>query len=214
MPITPTYTKGGFFLKSICISGYSGSGKTTVAKLVAANFPKSDVFDADYFMYTSTRHYPKEFKRIFRENLDWDNYANCFRNISSVGTLSQNAEYFDLIMPFVDSKIDEISIYKKSRGCEFFVVEWAFLPKLESWKKADYRVIVDAPKALRYKMLHERLCSYEKFKDDAYSVGAMRDALLTEVIENANRNYTIINNYDERIVSNVEQLADSLKQMQ
>lgn len=149
--------------------------------------------------------------------LDESDHINCLR-LAMDSCPQALRRYMDLISPFLDEEIEKelarISTDSTSK-VQYIVVEYISLPQLAIWSKADYRIIVDAPKEER------NLRLYERERDDTISIhsnpkcGEIREAAVKDLFANAeNISYLLYNTYDGHLEKEVIYLCGKISNAQ
>jgi len=204
--------------KLISIAGYCGTGKSTVAKLLANNLPNSSIILGDKPMKDSPLSFVAEFEKIFGIKLDpADPYYSLSKGINKGADYFRN--YLNLIYDFMDenlkkeyqSIIDDGKL--KKLNPQFIIAEWGVMPKLSLWSEADYRIMVDAPKDERNRKLFERKHHPMIPKEEYRNSGDEREKAFSDVIQSTrNTDYLIYNLYDDQLKKEIEYLSQKIMQ--
>jgi dephospho-CoA kinase len=203
--------------KIICVAGYSGSGKTTMIKLMQKYLPNSYFITKDeeitqiqnpselekvYGVPVNAEHIFDYFKEVvaFRENID----------VASIHTnITYQTKFSDLITIYLEQRYEEKLADILTRTTpDFVVLEWSSLPKFKIWNEANYRVVV---KPAKWGLLVENLVKRVKRTPVTLDIARVRNLYIKEIIENAeNVTHEIINNYDGEYEQTIKDFCSEL----
>jgi len=185
----------------IGITGPSGGGKSTFAKMLSEWLYNAILIHVDDFMYESVRYYQTDFSRIFGLPIFERNDVKTFRQAVIQSGLREWREYLNLILPYMNTRIDKALMDVEVPGV-CVVIEWFHLPFSRVWKHSNYRAIIDASdQDIRRARLLMRMLNREEYKQ--YSVEELRksiemkDELSGMSFNNLKDCMEIKNNYDE-----------------
>jgi uridine kinase len=198
----------------IAITGYAGTGKSTVAQMLVKKLPAAVSLCIDEPFIESPLKFQKEFEEVFNMRLDVNDYINALRiAMDSSSDALQN--YFNVISSFLDEEVEKIinkSINDTQKSTiKFMIVEFFALPILSIWDRATYRIMIDAPADERNKRLYERESTDCRSKYHNINSGNIRAEAVKEILGNANRvDYLIYNNFDGHLSDKVQFLCDNI----
>ena len=198
-------------MKVICLTGYSGSGKSKATDLFVENLPNATVIKGSDFLRTSAPHFPKEFEEIFEMPLDAINPEDSLREGVNKST-RQHRAYMDVIASYMETQIKNAMNDARNKGFNFLIIDWIELPKMDVWKTANYRIMVDAPDDIRTNRLLNRDGRSEKAKK-FYSekTSVIRRETFNEVLQNAKPvDYLMYNGYNEHLLGEIQYLCQKI----
>ena len=201
--------------KIICISGYSGSGKTTMMRLMQKYLPDSYYITKDEEM-TRIQN-PKELENIYGITVNTDNVIDYFREVAVSITNTANAytdiatdkKYLELIAIYFEEKYNErFTEILSNKAPQFIILEWISIPQFKIWKKADYRIMV---KPAKWELLAENLEKRENRIPVTPEITKARYLSNKEIIESAEDiTHEIINNYDDEYEQAIRNLCNEI----
>ena len=197
-------------MKIICITGYSGAGKTTVAGILLKKLPNSALVEGDEYWRKSPLVFKNEFERIFNMPLDEKNCLQCLLSALDTGAV-QGSEYMCTIIPYVDSGIRESIEVQKKLNKDFVIVDYATLEYSKTWADADYRIVVDSPKQQRAEKFRERTFErYGYYNDKRFDI---REATIKIGLQEAkNVDFVIMNHYNmAQLEADVQKVCDRIR---
>ena len=199
----------------ISISGGSGAGKYTMSRKLSEILPNSLLIVGDNYMHESSRKFEKQiFKKLGIENVpDICSYNYYFANLENTKTWISTIEK-DVIYN-IESEIEK---YKKQK--DYIIIDWAFLPLCDFFKKCDCTICITADNNIKRVRLTERLLNKDKcvhnrnntplssYKPDMF----LNRIKYTDLINHEfNFNYYITNNQTiEDFYNNINQLAKKI----
>jgi len=197
--------------KIVAVTGHSGCGKSTVAKMLTEKLPNAKLLLLDLPFIAAPLKFAKEFEEIFKMPLDVNDHINCLR-LAMDSSSEALRNYMELIRPFLDEEVEkELVNLKADDGVDFIIIEYISLPKLLVWRKADYRIMVDAPREERNTRL------YERERDDTISIhsnpkcGEIREEAVKDFMATAHDvSYMIYNCYDDHLEKEVQYLCEKI----
>jgi len=198
-------------MKIICLTGYSGSGKSKATDLFVENLPNATSIKGSVFLRNSAPLFPKEFEEIFEIPLDVNHPEDSLREGVNKSAFQHRA-YMDVIASYMENEIENTIKTATEKGFGFLVIDWIELPKMEVWKRADYRIMVDAPDKIRTAHLINRGGRSEnvkKFYSENTSI--IRKETFKGVLCSAKLvDYLIYNEYDEHLSNEIQYLCDKI----
>jgi dephospho-CoA kinase len=161
----------------IGVAGGTGSGKSTLCKLLAGKIPESKIIDGDALMNDTLNACGGFFSRQLGESLQWDDEWRVKVNYFSEHP-ARISEAIAIAMSYVsggglsccDKKLASAvlmarehmsgslcrqldSLPARTRAA---IIDWANLPALDIWKSCDKRIIVTADDAQRFLRVKNR----------------------------------------------------------
>jgi dephospho-CoA kinase len=194
-------------MKLICITGNSGSGKSTVAKMFCDILPNSLLIRADDYMWKWAKHNIAEYRRIFeisQESTDFDECRRLSRNMTS----EQLQNFVATVTPFVENDLEEAISSQKNNKYSYVVTEWAGLYKFKIWNRADYRILINVQESIRVKKLVERLVASGRYSDAGISARIVPVQDILEIVSNPS--FIIENNYDDDLYIKIQHICSSI----
>ena len=148
----------------IGVTGYSGTGKSTAAKMLAEKMEKAKYINCDDWMHLI----PTQFKDLMIKYFGKDKVESGKNAGQLLGIIFQDIErgpaLFKEIMPWMNEQLSNEIEKAQADGFENIICDWALLPALEVWSQCDLRVKVDSPtQEERYAQLLSR--SFSKRSD-------------------------------------------------
>jgi len=197
----------------ICITGVSGSGKTTMIKLMNKYLPVSYIITKDNEMIKIQN--PDEFEKKYGVLVNTDNVLDYFHEVAVSTTKIDVANAFtdivtekiflNLVAVFLEKKYEEklANILRETQP-QYIILEWVSLPIFKIWNKANYRIIV---KPANWDLLVEHVKKRGNIITVTPDIAKTRYLATMEMIDNAvNITYEVINNYDykyEQVIKNL-----------
>ena len=186
-------------MKTICISGLCGSGKTTAVTTLAQHLPNSAAVHGDIFFRTALLRHKNEFEEIYGFRLDTAQPGRSLRraaNNASIESIRKYHEFFHILAPYIEQEIENAVFANQKQGKNFCLVEYVTLPMFRIWAQADYRVIVFQNKELRKSKVRER--TIEKYGQNSEEHHTFREAAWGTLIDNAiDIDFSVENRYDD-----------------
>lgn len=142
-------------MKLICITGKTGSGKSSLGTLLAQKLNGLYVdIDKIGHQATSDPIITKKLCNIFgNELLDENGNINrkklgniVFSNTNKMQILT------DITWEYMEQKLDNILLQKQ----QYFIFDWALLPKVKYWDMCDMKILVTSDDNIRKKRILER----------------------------------------------------------
>jgi len=201
--------------KSICliaVTGFCGTGKTTISRMLEATLQDAIVIAGDVHLISSTLKYTSEFESIFKMSFDSNNPAFCLsKGVNSGAT--PFCEYIELIHPYVNEQLlkNIATITTENSSIQYIIIEWGALARLQVWNKAQYRIMIDAPKVERNQRLMSRPHHPQIPMSEYENAGIFREAALCDIMKKAtNVNYLVYNTYDDYLARIVDYLCQKI----
>lgn len=149
----------------ICLTGKSGSGKTSVAKLLCALNPNTlhlDIDEVGHIVLTY-KEVQNELQKHFGEDIVINNVVDRRKLSDLVFSNKENMNILDQITKEpMEKYIDEFIIKNKDKN---IVLDWILLPETKYFKQSDLKILVDVPYEVRLKRILERdKITEERFK--------------------------------------------------
>ena len=142
-------------MKLICITGKTGTGKSTIATALAQTLDGQYV-DIDKIGHQATLdpHISNKLCDIFdNELLDSDGMINRKRLGNIVFSDTDKMQILtDITWEYMEQKLDDILLQKQ----QYFIFDWALLPKVKFWDMCDFKILVTSDDTMRKKRILER----------------------------------------------------------
>lgn len=142
-------------MKLICITGKTGTGKSTISTLLAQELNALYVdIDKIGHQATSDPIITQKLCNIFGDGLldknghiDRKKLGNIvFSNTNKMQILT------DITWEYMEQKLDNILLQKQ----QYFIFDWALLPKVKYWDMCDMKILVTSDDNIRKKRILER----------------------------------------------------------
>lgn len=205
----------------IGVTGYSGTGKSTAAKMISEKFDNAKYIEGDYWMHKI----PEQFKDLMIEVFGKEKVESIKNPGKMLGLIFQDTEkgkqIFQKAMPWIEEQFSQALESAREQGIEYAVCDWALLPALDLWKQSDMRVKVDTQTPeVRYNKLFERGLSNNKEliekktpeeKATAFKSYKKRDDLVNSIIGESKDDVEFLeNDFD---FHSLKEKVDSLYQL-
>jgi len=194
-------------MKLICITGDSGSGKTTVAKKIQEFLPHSLLIHADDYMKNWVKHNIAECQRIFNISQETVGFNEC-RLLCCNTTLEQFRKFIATVTPFVEKDVEKIISLQKNGRYSYAIIEWAGLCNFKIWNRADYRITIKTQESMRIKNLTKKMVASGRYNDNAIKVRTVPDPDNHKI--SLNPSFIIENNYDDNLYLNIQSVCSSI----
>ena len=190
----------------ICITGYAGSGKSTMSNMLENHLPNARCIHVDDYYADYVTQFPEDVEQIFGQPVDTSNgllYLEKFVRKLDVREYKKFCDAFNLYANYRLAK-DATSIISAHQP-RFLIVEHYMLPILCIWKRADYKLLIQTNKL---ELQSELLSNREIFAWDR-SFAKIVNSAARECIENIAESvdYTIHNNFDDNFNEHVKNIA-------
>ncbi len=142
-------------MKLIGITGKTGTGKSTIATALAQKIDGQYVdIDKIGHQATSDPHIAKKLCDIFgNEILDSNGMINRKKLGNIVFSDTDKMQILtDITWKYMEQELDKILLQKQ----QYFVFDWALLPKVNFWDMCDIKILVTSDDAMRKKRILER----------------------------------------------------------
>jgi len=179
-------------MKIICISGYSGGGKSTMLNIMEKNLPNSFAIRVEEEMLKIFN--TKEAENFFGFPANNDNILVYLYKVANLNDLNGERTFFDLSKPYIEKKIIEMinSISFKNQP-DFIIIDWIALPLFDIWNQANFRIIVEPADFLEHM---KRTISRNNSVPVNRQVVEKRISAFKDVLSCIdNTNYYIVKNY-------------------
>lgn len=150
----------------ICICGKSGSGKSTIAKIIQQERPNSIHIDIDKIGHKS--HSDETVKQklintfgdsiLTNENIDRKKLGKIvFSNKEEMKNLE------DITWNYMEQQIDKIINNNKDK---IIILDWLLLPRTKYFNNSDLRILVDIP----YEIRKQRVLLRDNITEDKFDL--------------------------------------------
>jgi dephospho-CoA kinase len=199
-------------MKTVCISGQFGSGKSTAADIIEKYLPNSAIIHSDSFWVEALKKHKKEFRKIFNFQLDIKHPTDSIRQAAHsdpIESLKKSRKFNDVILPYIESEIEKKVAKNKKLGKKFVIIEYISLPSFDIWKRADCRILIVPNEEIHFKKLYQREITKRDYDEEFEST---RQKTFAGVIKNAkNIDFTIKNDYDKNFEKDLIRVCEQLK---
>lgn len=142
-------------MKLIGITGKTGTGKSTIATALAQTLDGQYVdIDKIGHQATSDPIITKKLCNVFGNGL-LDNTGNIDRKKLGNIVFSDTDKMqilTDITWAYMEQKLDDVLLQKQ----QYFVFDWALLPKVKFWNMCDVKILVTSDDTMRKKKILER----------------------------------------------------------
>lgn len=187
------YKKGGGNMSNlICVTGKSGSGKSTFAKLLTSNLNGVYVdIDAIGHDVLAREDIAKELCQNFGISILDENQK---LNRKKLGEIVFSSEVqmnilTELTWKYMESTIDNIL----KNTTQVVILDWILLPKTKYWESCYYKILVEAEQQSRKNIVLDR----DKISSDYFE---KRDSACLDY-SSYEFNYKFLNDYTERTMT-------------
>jgi len=194
-------------MKIIIVSGNSGSGKSTIARLLAEKLENSKYIEADKFIWD----------KMIALHMDWIK-QEFGENVEHLGHMEeQNIEktkaFIRLILRPTDKLLEHEVVQAQNDGFDYLILDWAFILNLPLSEMAHYHVSIECDTKTRHRFLHKRL--KERFGEVKENKAANRDLIDGEFhINQRPIDYIVLNDFDKNTLSDEShKIADKIKEL-
>lgn len=142
-------------MKLICITGKTGSGKSSLGTLLAQKLNGLYVdIDKIGHQATSDPIITKKLCNIFGNELLDENGNINRKKLGNIVFSSTNKMQIltDITWEYMEQKLDNILLQKQ----QYFIFDWALLPKVKYWDMCDMKILVTSDDNIRKKRILER----------------------------------------------------------
>lgn len=135
-------------MKLIGITGKTGTGKSTIAKILAQNLNGIYV-DIDKIGHkaTSDPNITKKLCSIFGNSLLDNNWNIDRKKLGNIVFSDTNKMQIltDITWEYMEHELDKILLQKQP----FFIFDWALLPKVKYWNMCNIKILVTSDDTMR-----------------------------------------------------------------
>jgi uridine kinase len=191
----------------IAIDGHSGTGKTTIAKIIARDIG-GYVIHADALLYSAALAIPEKMRELYG---NYPSYATsglaCLGRDGKI-TVENERCLFNSTRDYVEREIESIVAASRS---PIIVIDYITSNKFKRlWKSANLRIMVDSDPKPRAVLLTERVLIDEKLTQP--NVTQIREEAFAPMLKNPSRvDLNIYNNYDLTLNDKVQEIYAALK---
>lgn len=135
-------------MKLICITGYSGSGKTMIAKFLQKELPNSKSLDMDKIVHSALKDeiVKKNVHKIFGDKVFKGKEID--RKLLGrivFDDLELREKQYAISWEYTRKEIEnELNTKHK-----FLIIDWFMISRYKYWYQADYRILVECNNQLR-----------------------------------------------------------------
>ena len=150
----------------ICLCGKSGSGKSTIAKLIQKEKPNSIHIDIDKIGHLSHNDASVKEKLIntFGKKILTNNNIDRKKLGKIVFSSKEEMKKLeDITWTYMEHEIDKIITSKKDKT---IILDWLLLPKTKYFESCDLRILVDIP----YEVRKERVLKRDNITDEQFEL--------------------------------------------
>ena len=206
--------------KIICITGYSGSGKTTMAKLMKKYLPNSCLIIKDAEM--SHIYNVEEFERnhsVIGIPVNTNNATVYFREAATICTKAQESiafasadtetKYLELLSRYLEDRFNmKMKSLLSDNQIEFIILEFICLPVFKIWNDADFRIIV---RPSNWESLIKNVGKRGDSVTVTPDIAKARYLSTKHILENvSNVTHEFINHYDNKYKKEIKKFCNGL----
>lgn len=136
------------------LTGFSGTGKSTLSKEMQKKIPNSRYLDGDIYMYGTLTHFKELTEEMWGDTIYKPNGELSFTCVTTGG--EKGRKFMKEVSLWISEQIEkEIEKAKKDR-IDCLVIDWTGLSSLDVWDKLDVKVHVISDEEKRHEMLSKR----------------------------------------------------------
>ena len=154
------------------LTGFSGTGKSTLSKQMKEKIPNSRYIDGDIYMYGTLTHFRELTEEMWGDTIYKSTGDLSFTCVTTGG--EKGRRFMEIVSPWISKQIENDIQRAKRDGIDCLIIDWTALPSLEVWKQIDVKVHIISDEIKRHEMLAGRKirgCSPEfaKKRDEFFS---------------------------------------------
>lgn len=193
---------------TIGLTGFSGTGKSTLAETLSKILPNAKYAAGDKWMFASREQFKNLAKEMWGDEIFKPKEQAPFECVFSAG--EKGRQFMRETFPWINEQVTNEIKKADTEGYDYFVYEWTLLPTLDVWNKLDLKGHVASPANQRHYMLSqrpERGCSIEQAR--------VRDEFVSHLIENLGNNYLKLTNdfTPEALQHNLNILVENMPEL-
>ena len=201
-------------MKTICITGHSGSGKTTASHLMEKYLPNAFyIRKLDDMFYAIKNRDELEETYGIRIPADIDNERYYMLEIAKTYP-NREEKFMELLGQLTDKNMDAAVLYAvEMYQPDYIIQEGLAMLYSKYWRDADYRIIVEPS-------CWERLIQFVALRREKQPIvdetlANERRIAFQETIDNAqNVSFRISNNYDDRFEQTIQSICEEITKQQ
>ncbi len=142
-------------MKLICITGKTGTGKSTIASTLAKKLNGQYVnIDKIGHQATSDPTLSKKICKVFGNTILDENGMINRKKLGNIvfGDIDKMQILTDLTWAYMEQVLDNILLQKQ----QYFIFDWALLPKVKYWDMCNMKIFVTSDDIVRKKRILER----------------------------------------------------------
>lgn len=150
----------------ICICGKSGSGKSTIAKILNENIPNSIHIDIDKIGHNShsDEKVKKELIITFGNQILTNNTIDRKKLGKIVFSSKEDMKKLeDITWKYMEQEIDKVINSNKDK---IIILDWLLLPKTKYFESSDLRLLIDIP----YEVRKERVLKRDNITEEQFEL--------------------------------------------
>ena len=197
-------------MKTICIAGHSGSGKTTMSYLMEKYLPNAyniRKVEDEFFKIKNREELERMYGVPVPANIDDE--KDYLREVAKVYP-NREEKFFELLSPLATKNMKAaISHVIETYNPDFIIIEGIAMPKSHFWWEADYRIIVEPANWELLVEFVKRRREKQPIVDE--KLAEERRLAVQETLNNAeNVSYRVINNYDDTFEQTIQAICNEI----
>ena len=136
------------------LTGFSGTGKSTLSRQMQKKIPNSRYLDGDIYMYGTLTHFTELTEKMWGDSIYKPNGDLSFTCVTTGG--EKGRKFMENVSPWISEQIENEIKKAESDGIDCLIIDWTALSSLYVWKKLDVKVHVVSDECKRHEMLSKR----------------------------------------------------------
>lgn len=136
------------------LTGFSGTGKSTISKQMKKRIPNSRYIDGDIYMYGTLTHFAELTEKMWGDSIYKPNGDLSFTCVTTGG--EKGRKFMEIVSPWISEQIENEIQKAEKDGIDCLIIDWTALSSLNVWKNLDMKVHVVSDEEKRHEMLSKR----------------------------------------------------------